>query len=71
MNFISFIIKFIKFKPIIEFKKFERHNYGNLQGCPKLRNRSQPLVEVRHIVGHVEEILLLNKFFFRLSIRAL
>ena len=28
MNFISFIIKFIKFKPIIKFKKFERHNYG-------------------------------------------
>jgi len=25
MNFISFIIKFIKFKPIIKFKKFERH----------------------------------------------
>jgi len=27
MNFISFKIKFIKFKPIIKFKKFERHNY--------------------------------------------
>jgi len=24
----SFIIKFIKFKPIIKFKKFELHNYG-------------------------------------------
>jgi len=28
MNFISFIIKFIKFKPIIKFKKFELHNYA-------------------------------------------
>ena len=28
MNFMSFIIKFIKFKPIIKFKKFELHNYG-------------------------------------------
>ena len=27
-NFMSFIIKFIKFKPIIKFKKFELHNYG-------------------------------------------
>jgi len=27
MNFISFIIKFIKFKPRIKFKKFERYNY--------------------------------------------
>jgi len=27
MNFMSFIIKFIKFKPIIKFKKFELHNY--------------------------------------------
>ena len=29
MNFILSIIKFIKFKPIIKFKKFQRHhNYG-------------------------------------------
>ena len=28
MNFISFIIKFIKFKPIIKFRKFELHHYG-------------------------------------------
>ena len=28
MNFIAFRIKFIKFKPIIKFKKFERHNYA-------------------------------------------
>jgi len=28
INFMSFIIKFIKFKPIIKFKKFELHNYG-------------------------------------------
>jgi len=26
MNFILCIIKFIEFKPIITFKKFERHN---------------------------------------------
>jgi len=29
MNFTSFIIKFIKFKPIIKFKKFELHSYGS------------------------------------------
>ena len=28
MNFILCIIKFIKFKLIIKFNKFERHNYG-------------------------------------------
>jgi len=27
MNFTSFIINFIKFKPIIKFKKFQRYNY--------------------------------------------
>jgi len=27
MNFMPFLIKFIKFKPIIKFKKFELHNY--------------------------------------------
>ena len=27
MNFIVSIIKFIQFKPIVKFKKFERHNY--------------------------------------------
>jgi len=26
----SFIIKFVKFKSIIKFKKFELHNYGEL-----------------------------------------
>ena len=35
-------------------------------GCPEPANRSQPLVaqwaEVLHIMGHVNEILLLNKF---------
>ena len=30
MNFMSFIIKFVKFKSIIKFKKFELHNYGEL-----------------------------------------
>ena len=28
LNFVSFILKFIKFKPIIKFKKFELHNYS-------------------------------------------
>jgi len=28
MNFMLSIIKFTKFKPVIKFKKFERHNYG-------------------------------------------
>ena len=32
MSFISFIIKFIKFKPTIKFKKFERHNCGIKEG---------------------------------------
>ena len=32
-NFMSFIIKFIKFKPIIKFKKFELHNYGGTTVC--------------------------------------
>jgi len=27
INIISFIIKFIKFKPVIKFKKFGRHNW--------------------------------------------
>jgi len=29
MNFMSFITKFIKFKLIIKFKKFELRNYGS------------------------------------------
>jgi len=28
MNFMLFLIKFIKFKQRIKFKKFELHNYG-------------------------------------------
>ena len=38
----------------------------NLEGCSKLVNRSQPLVGRRspYCGGHVEDILLLNKFFF-------
>jgi len=37
----------------------------NLQGCPKLPDRSQPLVGRKFTIlwGHVEEILLLHKFF--------
>jgi len=29
MNFMLFIIKFTKFKPIIKFNKFECHNYAH------------------------------------------
>jgi len=37
----------------------------NLLGCPKLTNRSQPLVGWSSpYCGHVEEILLFNKFFY-------
>ena len=37
----------------------------NLNGCPKLVNRSQPLVGRKFtiLLGHVEEVLLFNKFF--------
>jgi len=34
----SFVIKFIKFKPIIKFKKFELHNYGRQEGHPVSKN---------------------------------
>jgi len=53
--------------------KPRRETRWNLLGCPKLANRSQPFPLVClscHIVGHVEEILLFNKFF-RLLIHAL
>jgi len=33
INFMLFIMKFIKFKPIIKFKKFECHNNGSLYVC--------------------------------------
>jgi len=46
-----------------------RETRWNLQGCPKLANRSQPLVGWSS--PYYEDISLLNKFFFRLSIRAL
>ena len=39
-----------------------RQTRWNLQGCPKLTKRSQPLVG-RSSPYYVEEILLLNKFF--------
>ena len=52
-----------------------RETSWNLQGCPILVNRSQPLVgwssPYSDFWGHVKEVLLLNKFFFRLLIRAL
>ena len=37
----------------------------NLQGCPKLTKRSQPIERPKFTIlrGHVEEILLLNRFF--------
>ena len=42
-------------------------------GVPKLPKRSQPASGPKFTIlwAHVEEILLLNKFFFRLSIHAL
>jgi len=42
-----------------------REGRWNLEGCPKLVNRSQPLVGPKFTIlwGHVEDILLLNKFF--------
>jgi len=46
----------------------------NYLRCPKLTKRSQPLVgrtKFTILWGHMEEILLLNKFLFWLSIRAL
>ena len=48
-----------------------RETRWNLQVCPKLGNRSQPLVGRRSpLPEHVEEVLLFNKFFW-LSICAL
>jgi len=41
----------------------------NLQGSPKLVNRSQPLVD--RSSPYCEDVLLFNKFLFRLSIRVL
>ena len=42
-----------------------RETRSNLQGYPKLPNRSQPLVGRKFIIlrRHVEEVLLFNKFF--------
>jgi len=36
MNFMPFLIKFIKFKPLIKFKKFELHNYDLYCNAPAL-----------------------------------
>ena len=33
MKFMLFITKFIKFKPITKFKKFELHSYDLQVGC--------------------------------------
>ena len=46
-----------------------RETRWNLQGCSKLRNRSQPLVEQSS--PYYEDMWRLNKFFFQLSIHAL
>ena len=44
-----------------------RETGWNLQGCPKLANRSQPLLGQFTILwGHVEEVSVFNKFFFQL-----
>ena len=55
-------------------KKKERRKKEKLAGVPqnKLPDRSQPLVRPKFTIlcEHLEEILLLNRFF-RLSIRAL
>ena len=54
-------------RPLLECRAVtlpRRETRWNLQGCPKLANRSQPLAGRLTILwGHVEEILLLNKFF--------
>jgi len=55
-------------RPLLERRAVtlpRRETGWNLQGCPKLTKRSQPL-ECRSsplLWGHVEEILLLNNFF--------
>jgi len=49
-----------------------RETHSNLQGCFKLANRLQPLVDRSSpYYEDVEEVLLFNKFFSRLSICAL
>jgi len=47
----------------VKLPRCETH--WNLQGCPKLPDRSQPLVGSKFaiLLGHVGEILLLNNFF--------
>ena len=57
-------------RPILECRavtllKRVTRNRWNLQGCPKLANRSQPLVGRKFTIlsGHVEEVLVFNKLF--------
>jgi len=55
-------------RPLLECRAVtlpRRETRWNLQGCPKLPDRSQALVgrKVTILWGHVEEILLLNKFY--------
>jgi len=48
-----------------------RETRWNLQGCPKLANRSQPLVgRSSPYYENMEEVSVFNKLFFRLSIHA-
>jgi len=54
-------------RPLLECRAVtlpRRETPWNLLECPKLTNRSQPLVgQTSPLWGHVEEILLFNKFF--------
>jgi len=55
-------------RPLLECRAVtlpRRETRSDLQRCPKLTKRSQPLVgrSSPYCGGHVEEILLLNKFF--------
>jgi len=52
-------------RPLLECRAvtlLRRESRWNLQGCPKLANRSQPLVG--RSSPHVEEVPVFNKFFF-------
>jgi len=56
-------------RPLLECRAVTLPRYEtrwNYLGCPKLTKRSQPLVGRKFTIlcGHVEEILLLNKYFF-------
>jgi len=55
-------------RPLLEYRAVtlpRRETRWNKLGCPKLPDQSQPLVgrSSPYLCGHLEEILLLNKFF--------